>query len=426
MQGDPQMECRLTFALTDSGGAELAAGKGVAVLKEESFSLAPEAGPPLLISYRDITDIGAGDYQIRLALGSGECLRLSQLGRAYEGFGWELRRLYNQQLVRDLLMDERLLKDGLRATMAPGGAGSDRAGGECELRLYETALVVMTESDDPLRIPLSEVSEARVEDYALVLELEDGTSVTFSRMGKKLDHAHRSVSRAMEELSLRVQSTLKELLPAADAPTIWRAAALMKEGRAALRGALEQVSAELWPMLAKKVAEAGIGEEYQTLSRLGRPQKTCIGVKRGLMGDLTGEYVWFLVPMYGEDPGEPGNAIAMEVVSEEGKGGATYFFRILDPAEYRSPGSFDVAEARVDELTKTINRCLQAINFRREPIYLPEERFSEPRYARYAVAVRKIPELRRLRELFIGRVVHASFEQWQRDVNDLLRSGAGL
>jgi len=78
-------------------------------------------------------------------------------------------------------------------------------------------------------------------------------------------------------------------------------------------------------------------------------------------------------------------------------------------------------DRRADELAALINSCLQAVNFRREPIYLAEERLYEPRYARYRFSVMRLPELRRLRELFIGRVIHSSPEQWKRDVEDLLR-----
>ena len=44
----------------------------------------------------------------------------------------------------------------------------------------------------------------------------------------------------------------------------------------------------------------------------------------------------------------------------------------------------------------------------------------EPRYAKYQFAVKKIPELRELRGLFMGRVVHSSPEQWQQDTRALL------
>jgi hypothetical protein len=61
------------------------------------------------------------------------------------------------------------------------------------------------------------------------------------------------------------------------------------------------------------------------------------------------------------------------------------------------------------------------INFRREPIYLSDERLEEAEYVGYKTALQKIPSLRLLRKLYTGRAVHSSFEQWKSDVMDLLR-----
>ena len=75
----------------------------------------------------------------------------------------------------------------------------------------------------------------------------------------------------------------------------------------------------------------------------------------------------------------------------------------------------------VDDYIQTINSCMLAINFRREPIYLADEKLDDPMYEKYKIAVARIPELRILRKLFIGRVVHSSFKQWKEDVDDLLK-----
>jgi len=36
------------------------------------------------------------------------------------------------------------------------------------------------------------------------------------------------------------------------------------------------------------------------------------------------------------------------------------------------------------------------------------------------VALRRIPSVQLLRNLYVGRVIHASLEQWKNDVKDLL------
>ncbi len=60
------------------------------------------------------------------------------------------------------------------------------------------------------------------------------------------------------------------------------------------------------------------------------------------------------------------------------------------------------------------------INFRREPIYLTENQLESTQYTQYRFAITKIPSLKALRDQFVGRVIHASQEQWKADVISLL------
>jgi hypothetical protein len=259
-------------------------------------------------------------------------------------------------------------------------------------------------------------------------------------MGGEFDGIKKGLADAMNELGLKTQSTLKWVFPALDPASTRNAARFLKEGRAARRADIESVSPELWSSLEKKTALAGIGKEYEHLKSLSQQDKVCIGLKRGLMGDLTGDHLWLLFPIYSSDPLRPGNALAMEVArmqspeadadlqeenqdqASQGGGNATYFFRIASRKDYAKLVK-NIAEMHsiMDRLILKINRLMLDINFRREPIYLSDERLKEPQYNKYLYAVQKIPSLKALRELFIGRVIHSSFEQWKSDVSDLLK-----
>ncbi len=48
--------------------------------------------------------------------------------------------------------------------------------------------------------------------------------------------------------------------------------------------------------LTKKIDEAGLTTEYEFLNSLAAKDQVCLGIKRGLMGDLTGTYIWMLIP----------------------------------------------------------------------------------------------------------------------------------
>jgi len=84
--------------------------------------------------------------------------------------------------------------------------------------------------------------------------------------------------------------------------------------------------------------------------------------------------------------------------STRGSGRATYFFRAAPPHE-----------AAIANLT----RGLALVNFRREPVYLSDESLEQqPRFHRYVIGARKLPDLRNLRAAFLGRAVHSSLEAW--------------
>jgi len=409
------------YSLNDKSGQQIAGGEARVRLDEESLSILPKFGEALLFPLRDILEISKKDYRIYFDLASKEKLTLFSLGYRYEDFLRVLSRLRNEILLKDMLMHETLRKTGAEAEFVYfDDGGSEKQRGKCELRLYETALVIMPEKGELVRIHYSDILEIRDVDFTLAITTDFGEKFVLSCMGRQFDPFTKTLSDAINELSLKVQSSLKELLPKSDPSVIRRAARFMKEGKAARRSDIESISPELWTELEKKVKSLGIGEEYEFLESLAQKDKMCIGLKRGLLGDLTGEYIWFLIPIYSENPNEPGNVVAMEAISGAGSGKATYFFRIVSRKDYQNYDAEDL-HREVDNFITKMNRCMLAINFRREPIYLPDERLEEPQYQKYKFAIAKIPALSGLRQLFIGRVIHRTPEQWKNDTMDLLK-----
>jgi hypothetical protein len=397
------------------------AGDARARLDAERLSILLASGDALLLSFREILDVSPEDYQITLALTSGGQLILSHLGYQYESLVRSLAQLRNEVLLKDLLAQEVLRRPAVAAEFASfDETGAPGPKGKCEVRLYDTALVVIPECGEMARTPYSDISATREEDLTLLIDTDWGPRFVLSKLGREFDPFKKALVEAMNDLSVRVQSALRELAPGVSAIAIRRAAAFMKEGKAAARSDVESVSPELWQALEQKLKAAGIGQEYDFLKSRAQPDKLSIGYKKGLMGDLSGDYIWFLAPIYSADHNTPGNAIAMEATAGPGGGKATYFFRIVSRADYHG-ASLDDLHERADDAVRQLNRCMLTVNFRREPIYLSDDELKKPEYAGYAYAIRKLPALQALRRLFIGRVVHSSFAQWQRDVQDLLQ-----
>ncbi|MGO8806767.1 MAG: hypothetical protein ACLQO7_09250, partial [Candidatus Bathyarchaeia archaeon] len=197
----------------------------------------------------------------------------------------------------------------------------------------------------------------------------------------------------------------------------------------------------------KKIDESGLIAEYDFLNSLSTKDEVCVGIKRGLMGDLTGTYTWLLFPLLDPATGKFENTVALEAFNsqehkeqqtqtpdseiddelnqktEEDKKtaatGATYFFK-TKKQELNALKKDEDPSPELSSFLKTINRAMIEINFRREPIYLTENQLESTEYTQYRFAIAKIPSLKILRDLFIGRVIHASKQQWKADVTSLL------
>jgi len=135
---------------------------------------------------------------------------------------------------------------------------------------------------------------------------------------------------------------------------------------------------------------------------------------------------WFFFPMATttRTGAAVGNVVAWEASSRSGR--ATYFFRLMKPGEEAQLDDSARAAAAVERGIGCISRVLGMVNFRRRPIYLSETDLAQDvAFHRYAIAARRIPDLRLVRAAFLGRAVHSSFDAWREQVNAILAK-AGL
>jgi len=419
------IECSMSFTLLDESGKEVAFGECKGTIDKEYLTVFPKFGNILPFHLRDIIGIETENYRITLPLISREKVILFNLGYYFEDFLRVLTNLRNEVIIKDLLMNETVRKPDVDMEFVYyDETGNERQKDVGKIRLYETGLVVIPQRGQVLRVPYSDIVNVSEENNSVRLSTEFGEQLLFSKLGWEFDPFLKTFSDIYNELQLKAVSFLKELFPWIDSVSLRRIASLMREGKAARRADIEVINPRVWHELEKRITSVGLNESYAFLKELARQERTCIGFKRGLMGDLTGEYIWFLMPIYNISEKEYGNAVAMEATEatgEESGGKATYFFRIVSRRDYPNYISLEELDKEVDKFIRKINRCMLDINFRREPIYLPDERLDESAYFRYKIAIQRIPSLKLLRSLYIGRVIHTTSERWKSDVMDLLR-----
>lgn len=421
---EPQivMRCELEYSLDDGEGQAFASGEASVVLYDENFEVLPQFGETQFISYRDIIRINMTDYKIFIYLVSDERLILSSIGYYYEDFARNLNKLRNEMFIKDMLMSESVVKPGIEAEYESyDDNGSNTGRGNCEVRLYDTAAIIIPEGDDPFRIPYCFFSELRVGEYEISVTLEDKRSFRLYAMGREFEPFKKSLSDAINSLAIKTQSALKGIIPSAGPLILRKVSRYILDGKAAKRSDIESLSTEMWQQMENVLNNSGMGGEYDFLKSIARREKICIGMKQGLMGELTGQYIWFIAPIYSTDPALPGNAVVMEASAGEGSGKATYIFRMTGRDRYNYGLSMEELENEADDFIRKLNFCMIAVNFRREPIYLSDEKLKEEKYRHYRTAVLKLESLKFLRNHFVGRVIHSNKEKWEQDVVNLLK-----
>jgi len=392
------------------------------ILEQENFSIFPENWGTYLFSYREVIDVIPEDYQLKLSLNKGQELIISQLGYQYEDFIRIFIKLRNEMILKDLLFQETLKKSGLEADfLYLDESGLEKQKGKAEFKFYQTSLVILPERGELMKIPFRDISETKTDNFQIEMKIEKNGKVIISKLGEKFDLFKETLQSCLNEIVLNVQNFIKGIWSEIDFSTLNKISSLIKEGKAIKRGEIETMAPEFWERFEKALTRTEVKEEYEFLKSIGEQEKIYLGFKKGLMGELTGDYLWFFIPIYSQDKSKLGNAIAFETTGEKETGRATYFFRILGRNEYKTADKAQI-DNQIDDLISKINLGLLAINFRREPIYLPEEKLEEPDYAKYRFSMAKIPEIKLMRELFIGRVIHRDNEQWQKGVTDLLTS----
>ena len=414
------IEFKARFSLLDVNNTEADGGEARLTLDAASLGLTGPRGKTRYIPLRDILETRVAEYTAIIALSTSEKLTISQLGHDFENFQRELSQRIRDLTLTDLLMQEPLKMGELHAAYRYiDAAGAEKQAGNCELRIYQTALIVVPELNIPMRLTFSEISAVINESYSVEIQTENSGKYIFTQLGRDLEPLTSVLGEQIRSMDLQVQALVKELMPGASMPAIRTLATLMKEGRAARRKDIEAVGPGLWAQLELQLTGADGGDEYSFLKSIGQAQDICIGVKRGLKAD-EGNYLWFLVPVFDTDPTKPGNAVIMEAISAEGESRATYVFRMVSRKDYPSFKTIGELQSQMADFIRTVNHALIAINFRREPIYLTDEMLVRPQYEKYRYSIARIPELRALRRLYIGRVMHSTQEQWRADIKDVL------
>lgn len=344
------------------------------------------------VKLNKLNGVSASNYRVTAASDSGDIV-LSMIGHWYEDFALKFVRAYNEVVFKESLMKETAHFEADGQYVSPENAMCHAV-----FRICETALVILPDTHSLVRVPFCMIADTQVSPYRFAVTDRLGRSFVIQKLGRITDPFLKAYETRLAELLKQTRERLGEISPVSDA-----LAKLLMEGMVAKLSDVRAHSPRFADVLDERLAASDIAQEYGYLKTVS--SDLAIGVKRGLMGELTGESILILAPVFEK------NIMFMESLGDTAA--ATYVYRISESgaASPRQWGDFLLR----------FNYAMLSVNFRREPIYLGDDALKTEKYEQYNMALKRVPYLAALRALFAGRVIHSGFESWKKSMESYIK-----
>lgn len=440
------------FRLLGPDGSELEASEAVFEVGPQALLVQPRDAAPLRVEFADVDGLSSADYVSTLVLESGERVEASMLGRRFGEYADALGASLRDYQAKGLLLEEPSGGESFACDLERDGQN-----GAAEARVYATSLAVIAREQTPFSVPLGEVRSVSFDEERYAIDIEtDAGRLSLLRLGKRSEPCRRLLESRLAELRKRTGEALAFLVPGLPTLAARRLAQALPDGVPAQRAQLDAIAPRVWTTLVESaVRDRKLKESFEALLALCPADQIAAGIKEtnarqdadgeeeepeepeeavepeASAGEaepeeapeeeeaeenpMTGRVVWFLFPIISPERSKPGNAIAVEVANRQGR--ATYLFRIAPPQVYRE-ASWDELQSLARDRIRSVSRALVALTFKREPIFLAEDKLRSGRYSRYRLAMRLSAPLKSARATFVGRAIHG--KAWRRQLEQAL------
>lgn len=431
------------FQYLASGGSVTQQGAFRAQFDAQTFTLTPDSGAAMAFDLGDLDAVIASDWEIGLPLYTGNSIRLRQLGKAYETVAHDLLEAYRNRALQCLL-----LEDLQEVARFPGTFELGSTTGPAEIRLFKSNLAVLPTASQSFQWRLADVDSVNFNADRWEVTLQAGTDqLKFTKLAKRTEEFASKVREAVHALATQSAQALHSIFPFLNPDQLQATAGVMREGQSASLAKLAAINSKIPAALTANAVDKDLKPYYDDLVarngngmlfagfKLIRPDDKDTTASQeadndqdasaaddsesnapDADADAPNTLYWFFFPM-------PGNVVAWEASSRSGR--ATYFFRMVEPAQAAQLRDPSTASVLIDAAVRRLNRVLGMLNFRRRPIYLSDDDLNrDPKFHRYAIAARRIPELRQVRASFLGRAIHSSHDAWLEQMKGILEKAS--
>lgn len=391
----------------------------------------------------EIERYAVGDVDLTLTFLDGGKLVLSYLGRNLPGLAVALRDAW-----RERLMDCLLLRDENELARFEGWARREAPApvphGPAQLRLLGNHLAVLPGEVAGYAVALSSVTKMGFDEGAYAYTVEAGAQrVVVSHLARETARFKQDIARARDQRAAHAAQLFSFLFPFLQGAALDQALALFRELHAVALGDLGRLDKRILAALAERAMEPGRKPYYgamavrapagqvhvvyklvppDQLETVPEPEPPADEtspdeaaapedeqeqeplVVTSPKGEELAPLFSFLFPLAMNRPGA-GTVVGWEATSSGGR--ATYFFRV------------DTSDPTA--AVQAVNAALGRIGYRREPIFHTDAEVDhDPALRHVAIALRRVPELKWLRDRFVGRAIHRTVASWNKQIDKLL------
>jgi predicted transposase YbfD/YdcC len=371
-------------------------GEGKIILGDDELCCLAQLNE-FAVAYTGIVSIEIINYKLLIKT-EQDTLTLSQLGYQITPAYEQIYERYNKKVLKALFIDEPPLFE----TNGEYRYSDERGSGEgsAAVKLFERCLCILPPNEGGRRIPLCFVRTIEKENYRLKLTLDTGETYELIRMGWDTENFENKLNECMNLIRRNAINAALAVDPTLEAIQSARIALLMPEGGAAPMGELSSISPSFFAAIEEKIKNSRAAETYLYFKNICDPNKIMAGNKSYLAGADQKDILWIVAPIEKDN----GGVAALEMALSEESSAATYV--------YRFSGAWDAFAMR-------LNHAIEAVNFRREVIFLSDEELECKENALYKMTVRRTSALQFLRKSHKGRVIHRTLESWKKDLNTM-------
>src|SRR5277367_5154008 len=247
---------------------------------DETFTLMPEPGAPLVSDLGDVDAVIAADYEIQLPLYTGNTLKLEQFGKSYESLSRELLESYRKRTLECLLLEDMEEVDRFTGGFTLETLGAQPASGAAEIRLFKSNLAVLPNASQAFQWRLADIGQVGfdAQNFEIVLE-GNGGRLRLNRLAKRTELLQTELREALDALAAEGGQALRCILPFLNPDQLRSAMDVLPEGHSAAASKLAKVHPRIPEVLTTNAVDKTLRPYYDELLRRTTPGFLFAGYK---------------------------------------------------------------------------------------------------------------------------------------------------